>query len=403
MASTVHKKNLIVLFLTLAVVMLGFGMVIPILPFYIEQMGAGGLELGMLMAIFSLMQLFFAPIWGSVSDRIGRKPVLLLGVLGNALSLVLFGLSTELWMLFASRALSGVLSSATLPTSMAYIGDSTSDRDRGGGMGLMGAAMGLGMMLGPGLGGWLAAESLAMPFFVGAGLSLAAMLPIHIFLPESLPSRARRQLAREGRRAGMGELLRSLSGPMGNLMLMAFLVNFGMTSFQAVFGLFALEKFSYGPQQIGILLMSLGLISTVVQGLLAGRLTRRWGEVAILRVSLLGSSAGYLAMLAATDYSSLLLTMSLFGLATALLLPAVASLTSRQATLGQGATMGLSNSFMSLGRVVGPLWAGFIFDVNLDYPYISGAVIMLVGLLVGTLWVLERKGIAGESARPPSE
>ncbi len=390
MASS-NRRNLVTLFFTLVVAMLGFGMVIPILPFYVQLMGAGGMEMGLLMAVFSVMQLVGAPIWGSISDRVGRKPVLLLGVLGNALSLVLFGLSTELWMLFAARVLGGVLSSAMLPTAMAYIGDSTSQRDRGSGMGVMGAAMGLGMVIGPGMSGWLAGYSLSLPFFVGAALSLAAVVPIQLFLPESLPQGSAGRMAGQTRRAGTRDLVRSLSGPVGILMLIAFVVNLGLTSFQAVFGLFALDRFSYGPQQVGSILMVFGAISAVAQGALTGVLTRRWGETHVLRGSLLLTAAAYMAMLLAVDYLSVLLTTGLFALTTSLLLPVVASLTSRQAVLGQGATMGLSNSFMSLGRAIGPLWSGFLFDVNIDLPYLSGAAIMFVGLLVSWLWLLEAR------------
>jgi MFS transporter, DHA1 family, multidrug resistance protein len=400
--TTGNRGNLVTLFFVMVVAMLGFGMVIPILPFYIDQMGAGGLELGLLMAIFSIMQLICAPFWGSVSDRVGRKPILLIGVFGNGLSLVLFGLSTELWMLFASRALSGILSSATLPTAMAYIGDSTAQRDRGSGMGLVGAAMGLGMVIGPGMGGWLAGFSLALPFFVGAFLSLSAMVPIQIFLPESLSRDVAGNPTGETRRVGPRDLVRSLSGPLGVLMLMAFLVHFGLTAFQGVFGLFALERFSYGPQQVGTVLMIFGMISAVVQGVLAGRLIHRWGEVALLRGSLLLSAVAYIAMLLAFDFLSVLLTTGLFALGTSLLLPIVAALTSRRAVLGQGATMGLSNSFMSMGRTIGPLLAGFLFDVNLVYPYMGGALVMLVGLLVSWLWLVEEREapLPGASSLP---
>ena len=148
-----NRRSMAILVVTLVVVMLGFGMIIPLIPFYIDAFGASGSELGLLMATFAAMQFFFAPVWGRLSDRHGRKWILMIGILGNALSQLFFGLSTELWMLFASRALTGILSAATLPTAMAYIGDSTSEEDRGGGMGMIGAAMGVGMVLGPGLGG----------------------------------------------------------------------------------------------------------------------------------------------------------------------------------------------------------------------------------------------------------
>ena len=181
-----NRKNITILFFTLVVVMMGFGMVIPILPFYIEAFGASGGELGALMSTYAVMQFIFSPIWGGISDRYGRKPVLMVGVLGFAISQLFFGLSTQLWMLFAARIMAGVLSSATLPTALAYIGDSTGERERGGGMGLMGAAMGIGMVIGPGIAGLLAEGALSTPFFLAAGLSILALLLVWAFLPESL-------------------------------------------------------------------------------------------------------------------------------------------------------------------------------------------------------------------------
>ena len=161
------QKNIVILFFTLIVIMMGFGMVIPILPFYITSFGASGSALGALMAAYAVMQFIFAPIWGGLSDQFGRKPILMIGVLGNVIAQLLFGLSTSMWMLFASRILAGLLSSATLPTAMAYISDSTSHKNRSGGMGILGAAMGIGMVIGPGIAGWLANISLSTPFFSG--------------------------------------------------------------------------------------------------------------------------------------------------------------------------------------------------------------------------------------------
>ena len=236
-----NRRQIIILFFTLVVVMLGFGMVIPIMPFLIESMGASGSVLGLLMATFALMQLIFSPVWGSLSDRIGRKPVLMIGVFGFGITMVLFGLSTQLWMLFAARALSGILSSATMPTAMAYIGDSTSEEDRGGGMGVVGAAMGLGMVLGPGLGGLLAGENLAVPFFFAGGLSFLAMVLIMAFLPESLPKEERQKSGRV-QFINLGELWGALKSPIGILLFMAFLLSFGLTAFEAIFGLYALNS-----------------------------------------------------------------------------------------------------------------------------------------------------------------
>lgn len=386
-----NRRNLAILFLTLVVIMLGFGMIIPIMPFYIDAFGASGSELGLLMAVFATMQFIFSPIWGNLSDRYGRKPILMIGVIGNAITQLLFGLSTQLWMLFAARALSGILSSATLPTAMAYIGDSTSEEDRSSGMGMLGAAMGVGMVLGPGFGGWLAFDSLSTPFFVAAGLSVVVLLFIALALPESLPPSMRQ--SQDGKFVGpqFGQMWRALFSPIGFLLFLAFLVSFGLTNFEAIFGLYALERFGYGPQQVGTVLTVIGLIFAVVQGGLTGPLTKRWGEVLIIKASLLGSVVGFLIMLLANSFPTVLLTVGLFILSNAMLRPVVSSLTSKRATTGQGVAMGLNNSFMSLGRIMGPIWAGFIFDLNLNLPYLSGAIVMFLGFFVSMLWLGEER------------
>ena len=384
-----NRRSMALLFVTLVVVMLGFGMIIPLIPFYIDGFGASGSELGLLMATFATMQFIFAPIWGRLSDRHGRKGILMIGILGNAISQLFFGLSTELWMLFASRALAGILSAATLPTAMAYIGDSTSEEDRGSGMGMIGAAMGVGMVLGPGLGGWLSGFSLSMPFFAAAGLSALMLVFVLLLLPESLPKDARTQDKTGLRGPQFGEMWRALSGPIGFLLILAFLVSFGLANFEAVFGLYALERYEYGPARVGTILTVIGLASAVVQGGLTGPLTRRWGEVAVIRASLLGSAIGFVLMLQARTYAAVLLTVSFFVISNALLRPAVSALISQRARSGQGMAMGLNNSFMSLGRMAGPAWAGFIFDIQMGYPYLSGALIMLAGFLLSLGWLKE--------------
>lgn len=385
-----NRRSMAILFVSLVVVMLGFGMIIPLIPFYIDDFGASGSELGLLMATFAAMQFFFAPLWGRLSDRHGRKWILMIGILGNALSQLFFGLSTELWMLFASRALAGILSAATLPTAMAYIGDSTSEEDRGGGMGMIGAAMGVGMVLGPGLGGWLATQSLSLPFFVAAGLSMLTLLFVLLALPESLPKEARTQGGKGLQGPQFGEMWRALFGPIGFLLILAFLVSYGLSNFEAVFGLYALERYGYGPARVGTILTVIGLASAIVQGGLTGPLTKRWGAVAIIRASLLGSAIGFVLMLQAKTYVAVLLTVSFFIISNALLRPAVSALISQRATGGQGMAMGLNNSFMSLGRMVGPAWAGFVFDTNISYPYYSGSFIMLVGFLLSLGWLKEK-------------
>lgn len=383
-----NQRNMIILFITMVVVMLGFGIIIPILPFYVESMGASGTGLGLLMAIFGLMQLIFSPVWGSLSDRVGRKPILLLGIIGNIVAQLLMGFSTQMWMLFVARALSGILSSATLPTAMAFIGDSTDKENRGKGMGIIGAAMGVGMILGPGIGGWLAKDNLSLPFFVAAGLSTVVLFFVYLILPESLPPESRSQTGKKLQGPDFKQMWAALFGPLGYLMVMSFLLSFGLTNFESIFGLFALERYNYEPNQVGTVLVFIGIISVIIQGGLIGPLTKRWGESRLIQGSLLISGIGFPLMLTANSFVSILLTTGIFMLGNSLLRPSTASLISRRGgDQEQGMAMGMHNSFMSLGRIIGPIWAGTVFDINVSLPYISGSIIMIAALLTTLIWL----------------
>jgi DHA1 family multidrug resistance protein-like MFS transporter len=392
------KGNLYILVFVLFVVMLGYGLVIPIYPFYIESMGAGGMELGLLVASYAVMRLIFGPIWGSISDRVGRKPILLIGILGYAVTMVWFGLATRLWMLFAARILSGVLSSATAPTTMAYIGDSTPQEERGGGMGLLGAAGGAGGIIGPAAGGFLGRISLSTPFFFGAGLALVALGLAVIFLPESHPA-AEQTPNEQSRLIDLRLWWRTVTGPMGALFLLTFISITGLMIFANAFGLYALERFGYGPERVGVILMVLGLVSAVTQGALVGPSTKRWGDVRVIQAGLLANAGAFGLMLLASSYLGIILSTAVLALAASIQSPALIALTSRRATGSQGVAMGLSNSFVSLGRIVGPLFAGYLFDVNISLPYLSGAVVMGLGFVL-SLVILARKGRYNTAMRP---
>ena len=379
-----NNQAFLILSLALVVVMLGFGMVIPIFPFYVEKLGAGGTELGLLVATSALLEFLLGPMWGSISDRFGRKPVLIVGLFGYAISAFLFGISTQLWMLFAARALSGILSSATITSAMAYVGDITSAEDRGDGMGKIGASMALGLMVGPGVGGWLGKESLSTPFFIAAGMSVLAMLLVVLFLTESI-TEVKAQPKTSFQLPQFKSLWSALRGPVGYLLILVTLFSFALTNFEAIFGLYALEKFRFGAGQVGMILMVVAVVSTVGKALLTGPVTRKWGERATIQVSLIAGSLGYLVLLAAWDFYTILVATAFFILSKTLLRPATFALISKQSTGSQGTAMGLSNSFMSLGRILGPIWAGFVFDLHVNLPYLSGSLFMLIGFIVSLM------------------
>jgi len=371
-----EKKNLFILFISLVVVMMGFGIAMPILPFYIESLGGRGIHYGLLIASYGVMQLIFAPVWGSLSDKYGRKPILLIGLIGLGMSMSLLAVASKLWMLYAAQMLSGSLSSATLPAAQAYVGDSTSKEERGGAMGRIGGAIGLGIVLGPGIGGLLASISLATPFFLASGFCLLTFMIILVGLPESLSKDKRCQVI-DVKLMQINGLWQSLFTPMGFGLLVAFMAILGQTIFSSVFGLYALSRFNYGPEQVGTVLMAMGLMYALAQGLLVGPLSKKFGEEKVISIALLGTSFGFALILFANSFVTLLAAVSFFILLNSLLKPSALAYVSKNAIGNQGRAMGIAESYMSLGRIVGPLWGGMIFDVNIYLPFISGIIILL--------------------------
>ena len=376
--TTVSRKNIYILAFTLLVVMLGYGMVMPIMPFLIEKLGAGGTELGWLVSTYSLMQMICAPLWGMLSDRTGRKPVIAIGILGYAVTLFLFGLATRFWMLFLARTLAGVLSSAAMPTAMAYISDNSPEKERSGGMGQLGGAIGVGVVAGPLLGGLLSKRTFALPFFVGAGLAALAFFLVLFLLPESHP----KVQSTEKHLLRWQELRRVFISPAGLLLLLIFIMSFGLANFQGIIGLYAVDKFGFHTGQIGLLWMVIGAVLILGQGGLTGPLTRRFGELPLICAGLAGGAVGFMLISLAVNFTTLLLALGFFTLSLALIGPALNAYISQFAQGHQGTLMGLNSACSSLGRVAGPLLAGPLFDQNLEYPLWSGSVTLLLGTVL---------------------
>jgi DHA1 family multidrug resistance protein-like MFS transporter len=304
----------------------------------------------------------------------------MVGVLGYAAAMFVFGLTTRIWMLYLARTFSGVLSSAALPTAMAYIGDNLPEKERSSAMGQLGAAVGLGVVLGPMLGGLLSTDSLSLPFFIGSGLALVALLLVYLLLPESHGASAQTYSAtKPGNFWQWGTLKQILSGPTGVLMLLILILSFGMTNFQGIVGLYVVDKFAFDTRQVGAIWMVIGAVMILGQGILTGPLTKRLGEVTVIRLGLFIGAAGFGSLLLANGFGFFLLATGIFTLAVALIGPALNSILSAFGGDHQGALMGLNTAFASMGRVIGPLWAGFIFDVNIAFPFISGMVTLFLG------------------------
>lgn len=399
------RTALAILAFSLIIVMIGFGIAIPLMPFYVTHFGATGSALGLVMAVYSIMQFICAPFWGRLSDRVGRKPILLLGIAGYAVSFLLQGLSQSLWQFTAARAFAGIVSSATLPTAMAYIADITSHERRSQGVGMLGAAMGIGMIFGPMLGGFLTHVhptlpatiqgllqvttdasgqpiNLSIPFFASSLLALVAIPFVVVMLPESL-LHDQRGVHTEPAGSRAAQLLGGLRGPMGFLFLLSFLLTFALANMESVLSLYGAQRFVMGPSDVGLLMGALGIMAVIMQGGVIGPLTRKVGEARVIQGGLAVSIVGFVIMALAASRAGLIVGALVMNGGNVMLQPSVTSLVSKRAKTGQGAAMGLNNSFQSLGRGIGPLWGGFAYDIHNTLSFWTGAIVQVVALAYG--------------------
>ncbi|MGH7115020.1 MAG: MFS transporter, partial [Stellaceae bacterium] len=374
------------LFLIVFVDLVGFGLVIPLLPFYAVRFGASPQEVTLLLAVYSLMQLFTAPLWGRLSDRIGRRPVLMTSMAASALAYLWLGAADTLWMLFAARALAGACA-GNIAAAQAYIADVTTPENRAKGMGLIGAAFGLGFIFGPALGGFLAGNNpttanLQTPAWVAAGLSVVAFCGVLLLLRESRSAEERGQAARPSR---LGAILGALRRPvLARLILVFFLVILAFAAMESTFALWAMAQFAWGPEQVGYVFAYVGVLSAILQGGLIGRLAHRYGEERLLLAGLVLLCLGLLVLPFARDLPVLGIAVSGLALGMGLTQPSMNSLISRRAGREeQGSVLGVTQSVGSLSRVVGPALAVVLFaDLGRASPFWWGAGLIAVAFLL---------------------
>ena len=348
--------------------MLGFGIIIPNLAYYAEDIGATPTKIAILISIYSGMQLLFAPIWGRLSDKHGRKPAILLGLLGNAVALVAFGMAKDYMSLFIARSAAGIASAAVLPSVMAYVADVTTSEERGKGMGFMGAAMGLGFILGPAIGGVMGRHDL--PFFVAGGLSLLTFLFALVLLPESLQKDA---LETHHEWISPREVFRrtTFKSPLTPLFFVAFFSTFSFAGLETTFPLFIEAGWGFGEREMGWMFMVMGVIVVPIQGGLLGRLINVLGERRIIIGGLLLNVLGMALLLNAFSFVTLTLYLTITGIGNQLIRPTNTSWISKQTRIGQGAAIGIMDAFLSLGRILGPILGGWLYDTSTHPEFIK--------------------------------
>ncbi len=395
-AGTPQWVRLAILFGAVFIDLVGFGIVLPLLPLYADRFGASGTAIGILVLSYSAAQLLLAPVWGRLSDRFGRRRILIVGLVGSAASYVVFAFANSFELLLLSRIMAGV-GGANIPVAQAYIADVTPPERRAANMGLIGAAFGLGFIFGPALGGLLAPIAPELPGVVAAGLCAGNALLALFLLPESLPRggpspahlaggatapppiptpAAETYPAREGRE----ELGRR---DFRMVLLLTFLITLAFAAMHPTFPLFAARRFGLDERDVGWLFAFTGLVSAVMQGGVVRVLVARIGEAALVRWCVVPFAAGFLVMALAPTVGVLLLGLALLAVGFGGTLPSLASLLSRTAPQSmQGGSLGIGQSAGALGRIGGPLLAGVLWDsLGPSWPYLVAAAIGLAAAL----------------------
>jgi multidrug resistance protein len=376
MSATVVTRPLLIIFLTILVNLVGFGIIVPLLPFYAETFGASPLVIGLLFAVFSLCQLLAAPALGDLSDRYGRRPVLIFSLLGTVVSFVMLALAHSIAMLFAARIVDG-LSGGNISTARAYVADVTEPKDRARAYGLIGAAFGLGFILGPALSGALVHVSYTAPIWAAAALTLVATVMAWVWLPETV-HRAK---------AGAGNPFSYLPAlvrrpPVGRVLAIDFVYWFAFAMFQTTFALFAGRRFGFDAARTGYFFAVFGVLGAIIQGGFIRPIVARLGDKATFRLGLVFGAVGLVA--AALSSSVTLFAAALVPLAFGIGFghPTMASLVSRVARGDeQGRVQGAASAVESLGRTIGPVWGNASLQHFGDAtPYISAAACLLATL-----------------------
>lgn len=406
-----NKPALATVFLVVMIDLLGFGIVLPLLPFYAKEFSASAVTIGLLYSVYSFMQLIFSPIWGSWSDRIGRRPIMLLSTFGAMIAYIIFGLAESIGVLFFSRIVAGTMG-GNISTAQAYIADVTDSENRARGMGLIGAAFGIGFVIGPvtatGLihpafhqmvadlgfsefAAWMEANRFALPGFFAAFLSFCSFLMVLFKLPETVDTEApkedvyRRPSVFSPRFWRMLQEQKSTSarGYLIPLIIGFFLLSFGESNLYSAFPLFAETELGLNAEDVGLQFFYIGIIAVVIQGFLIKPLTNIFAEEKIFLVGNFLMVAGLGLIPFANSMWTLALFLGIMAVGKSLNTPTITSLISKEAgEHNVGAVMGASQGLSGLGRMIGPTWGGALFAIYFGLPFFATALIV-----ASTIWI----------------
>lgn len=377
------RGALLILMLNLFLAFTGIGLVIPIMPKFMESLGITGGIVGLLVASFSLTQLLFSPLTGRLADKFGRKRMIVIGMLVFAFSEGLFGLANSSVLLFVSRLLGGISAAMIMPAVMAYAADITTKEERATGMGYINAAITTGFIIGPGIGGYIAEFGIRVPFYsAGAAGMIAAILTMFV-LQESLPAgdgQDDSSVSSPAKRHGslLSQLRYSYREPYFLSLIIVFVMSFGLANFETIFGLFVDRKFGFDPGDIAFIITFGSIAGAVVQVTAFSWILKKFGEPNVISICLLFAGIFIFLTLFVHSFWMIFAVTFVIFLAIDILRPAISTQMSMVAKDQQGYVAGLNSAFTSLGNIIGPIVAGFLFDIDVNYPYTMACLILLI-------------------------
>jgi len=378
-----HKQNmtLAIVLMNLFIAFLGIGLVIPVTPTIMNELNLSGSVVGYMVATFAVTQLIVSPIAGRWADRFGRKRMIINGLIIFSISEFLFGIGKTVEVLFISRMLGGVSAAFVMPAVTAFIADITTVDTRPKALGYMSAAISTGFIIGPGVGGFLAEIGSRLPFFFAAGLGLFAAILSIIALRE--PKRNTENKEVTGQKTG----IKRIFAPMYFISFMIILISqFGLAAFESLFALFVDHKFGFTSKDIAIMISGGGIIGAIVQVTLFNHFTKWWGEIRLIRYSLILSTILVFLITIVNSYFTILLVTITVFLGFDLMRPAVTTYLSRIAGNEQGFVGGMNSMFTSIGNVFGPIIGGMLFDIDLNYPFYFATVLLAAGIGLTFAW-----------------
>lgn len=386
--SSSQRKKISILMVNMFIAIASFGIIVPIMPAYLVSINQGGTAAGLMIAIFAGAQLLFSPLGGKWADLYGRRKMIILGLSLLAASMMLFYATDSIWILYASRVIGGIGDAFLIPAIFAYIADITTNEQRAKGTGLVTAAMSLGLVIGPGIGGFLADFDLKLPFLVSAIVTLAAVLFSVVLLKESAETRAsnRAAVTFDDDESMLEQIGRSVKMPYFIPLIITFVMSFGLVAYESVIGLYLAENYGSTSKDIALMITATGTVSVIVQLFIVDRLVRRFGEIRVIIAFLGLATVGFLMSLMAEGYMMFFGVSLVIFLAMAVLRPVLNILISKMAKGEVGFAMGMNTSYMSLGNVLGPISAGLLYDFNINYPFILGLALLILTLGIAVAW-----------------